>query len=91
MKTLDPDALSSPEMQALIQSKAFYDRFRSEIGRKVLFEVQTHDPITVEHDVDDATLDRILDHIENVWTRLGADEPHWSVVSTADWHVNVRC
>jgi trans-aconitate methyltransferase len=77
--------LGSPEFSQLVGSKPFYDRFRSEIGKKILYEVQLHDPITVEHEVDDATLQAILEHIQQVWTRLGAEKPHWSVVSTSDY------
>lgn len=76
---------TSSEVKQLVESKPFYERFRSDIGRRVLFEMQEHDPITVEYDLSPEELDAILEHIEAVWTKLGEEEPHWSVVSTADF------
>ena len=81
-------SIHSPELLALVNSKLFLDRFRNEIGRRILYEVQLHDPIAVEHDVDKPVFDEILAHIQNVWTRLGSEEPHWSVVSTSDFRAD---
>ncbi|MDQ2780308.1 MAG: class I SAM-dependent methyltransferase [Pseudomonadota bacterium] len=38
-------------------------------------------PIEIETEVDAEGLARLLAHTEAVWTRLGTDEPHWSVLS----------
>jgi len=38
-------------------------------------------PIHVETDVDAAGLGALLAHTERTWTRLGDEEPHWSVIS----------
>ena len=38
-------------------------------------------PIEIETEVDDAGLARLLAHTEQTWTRLGDEEPHWSVIS----------
>lgn len=67
------------------KTKEFYQHFRNEIGKRILYEFQLHDPIVVEHQVNDATLEKLLEHIQGVWTRLGAEQPHWSVVSTSDF------
>jgi SAM-dependent methyltransferase len=77
--------VTSPEIDQLVRSKPFYDRFRSLVGLRVMHEVQLHDPIHVEHTVTDDQLSQIMNHIQKVWTRLGKEEPHWSVVSTAQF------
>lgn len=38
-------------------------------------------PIHVETEVDAAGLSALLAHTEKTWTRLGEEEPHWSVIS----------
>lgn len=38
-------------------------------------------PITIETEVDADRLQQLLAHTEATWTRLGAEEPHWSVLS----------
>lgn len=38
-------------------------------------------PIDIDTEADAATLARLLDHTEQTWTRLGEEEPHWSVIS----------
>lgn len=38
-------------------------------------------PIEVETEVDAAGLAALLAHTESTWTRLGREEPHWSVIS----------
>lgn len=38
-------------------------------------------PIEVETDTDAAGLAALLAHTEGTWTRLGDEEPHWSVIS----------
>lgn len=85
MTTNDTIRLDSPAFKELTKTTEFYKQVRNEVGKKLLYEVQLHDPIVVEDKVDDVVLGRILDHIHRVWTRLGAEEPHWSVVSTADF------
>ena len=37
--------------------------------------------IHVETEVDEAGLAALLAHTERTWTRLGDEEPHWSVIS----------
>jgi len=37
--------------------------------------------ITVETEVSATDLEKLLEHTERTWTRLGDDEPHWSVIS----------
>ena len=38
-------------------------------------------PIAIETEVDADRLQQLLAHTEATWTRLGAEEPHWSVIS----------
>lgn len=38
-------------------------------------------PIEIDTEADTATLERLLSHTEQTWTRLGEEEPHWSVIS----------
>ncbi|MEQ1671561.1 MAG: class I SAM-dependent methyltransferase [Hyphomicrobium sp.] len=80
--------LTSDEFAELVRSQPFYDRFKNDIGRRVLFETQLHDPIVVKHEASPQTLEQILSHIQRVWTKLGSEEPHWSVVSTSDFKAN---
>lgn len=37
-------------------------------------------PMSVETQTDDASRNRMLDHIESEWRRMGETEPHWSVI-----------
>lgn len=88
MESKPSSDLTSTEFAELVRSQPFYDRFRNEIGRRILFESQLHDPILVKHEASPQTLDQILSHIQHVWTKLGSEEPHWSVVSTSDFKAN---
>lgn len=38
-------------------------------------------PLEVEWNVDEATASALLSHIRDTWTRLGIEQPHWSVLS----------
>ncbi len=38
-------------------------------------------PVEIDTVADAATLGRLLSHTERTWTRLGVEEPHWSVIS----------
>lgn len=38
-------------------------------------------PIEVETEIDDERLAQLFAHTESTWTRLGDEEPHWSVLS----------
>ena len=38
-------------------------------------------PLSIETEVDAAQLARLFAHTESTWTRLGNEEPHWSVLS----------
>ena len=38
-------------------------------------------PIDIETEADELGLARLLAHTERTWTRLGDEEPHWSVIS----------
>lgn len=38
-------------------------------------------PLAVEWEADETVLDGILAHIRTIWTRLGEERPHWSVLS----------
>lgn len=82
---LSPDSAQVAEM---VKTQEFYDLFRSDIGRRVLYEIQLHNPIAVESKVDSALLQELLNHIQLVWTGLGESEPHWSVVSTKEFKAN---
>lgn len=77
--------IRSAEFAELVRSQGFYDRVRNDVGRRILYEGQLHEPIVVEHETSKEVLDQILAHIQDVWTALGSEEPHWSVVSTSDF------
>lgn len=85
MLNTNPIDMNSSEFSDLSKSQAFYDRFRNDIGRRVLFETQLFEPIVVNYEATPQQLAQILSHIQQVWTKLGAEEPHWSVVSTSDF------
>ena len=82
---MQSEKTSGVDIEQLLQSNEFYEKVRSDIGRKILFEVQLHDPMQIDYVCNDDDFSLILKHIENVWMQLGATEPHWSVVSTADF------
>ncbi len=42
-------------------------------------------PMVVEDEVDDATLERLLAHIQASWQKLGQKEPHWSVLTMEEF------
>ena len=42
-------------------------------------------PIDVDVQTDEASLARLLAHVEQTWTRLGDEEPHWSVLSAEEF------
>lgn len=73
------------DTDSLVRTDEFFQKYRSLIGNKVLYETQLHDPISVEHEADEESFGKILSHIQQVWSRLGEEEPHWSVVSVADF------
>lgn len=77
--------LPREQLEAIAKSDYFYQRYRSDIGRRVLHEVQGHAPITVEYKCSPEQFEAILRHIRSVWTALGTSRPHWSVVSTPDF------
>lgn len=39
-------------------------------------------PLTVEWRTDEATAAALLAHVRDTWTRLGIEQPHWSVLSS---------
>jgi glycosyltransferase involved in cell wall biosynthesis len=84
-QSLPPDTNRPAAQEKAGPTQRAVEGGRDDIVRKVLYEVQLHEPIVVEHDVDEVTLNRILSHIQQVWTRLGVEDPHWSVVSTAEF------
>jgi trans-aconitate methyltransferase len=69
------------EVDALAKTDVFYQRYRNDLGKKMLLEAQLHDPIEVDFEANDEQLQIILEHIQEVWTRLGEEDPHWSVAS----------
>jgi 2-polyprenyl-3-methyl-5-hydroxy-6-metoxy-1,4-benzoquinol methylase len=83
------ELLSDEQINALINSDDFYKKARNTIGRKILFENQHHEKNIVEYECAPQILDKILAHIESVWTVYGATEPHWSVVSTSAFRADV--
>src|SRR5262245_41112109 len=74
---------STTDIDALIKSPETFAKYRDEYGRRILYEAQLHDPITVEYAATDEQFAELLKHIETVWSRLGETDPHWSVVSTS--------
>ena len=80
--------IGSVPLDELVRSKAFYDHYRNEVGKRILYEAQLHDPIDVEYLGTPEQLDAIMRHIEGVWTRLGETDAHWSVVSTRDFRAD---
>ncbi len=83
------DFLSDQQLNMLLGSDDFYKKTRNAIGRKILFENQLHEKNNVEYQCDPQVLEKILTHIESVWTEYGATEPHWSVVSTSAFRSDV--
>jgi hypothetical protein len=83
------EQLSDEQLNNLINSDVFYKKARDPIGRKILFENQLHEQNVIEHKCSPDDLARILRHIEQVWTKYGATDPHWSVVSIAKFRANV--
>ena len=45
-------------------------------------------PISIETEVDADRLQQLLAHTEATWTRLGREEPHWSVISAERFKQN---
>ncbi len=75
------ELLSDAQLNDLLNFEEFYKKARNIIGRKILYENQLHDKNDIEYECNADDLDKILKHIEAVWTDYGATEPHWSVVS----------
>lgn len=71
-----------PRLEAARAPDAFHQQIAEEARplAELLLPLDTP-PIEVETEVDAAGLARLLAHTEAVWTRLGTDEPHWSVLS----------
>lgn len=78
-------SMAGEDLDKLVKSDEFYGKYRSEIGRRILYEIQRHDPVKVDYLCSPEQFQLLLEHIERVWTDLGASEPHWSVVSTPDF------
>lgn len=73
--------LPAETLEELFSSDALYKKVRNVVGRKILYEIQTHEKNLIEHECDKEALENILGHVEKVWTEYGAKEPHWSVVT----------
>lgn len=78
-------SVDSAEVAELVRSREFFRQWRHEIGRQIFYQALQHQPIEVEHEVSEDKLALIIEHVQGVWTKLGAEEPHWSVLSTADF------
>lgn len=83
------ELLSSSNLEAILNSEEFYKKARNIVGRKILYENQLHDKNDIEYECSSEEFDKILKHIETIWTEYGATEPHWSVVSTSAFRAKV--
>lgn len=75
-------AIAQTRAEPAPKSAAFHHQIAEEARplAELLLPLDTP-PIQVETEVDAEDLARLLAHTEAVWTRLGTDEPHWSVIS----------
>ena len=62
--------LASPSMRALANRRL-----------RASYDLNKGPPMAIETAVDAAALDRMWDHIAEVWSRLGDSEPLWSVLT----------
>lgn len=63
-----------------LANDANFRKVRNEVAKRLLYEVQTLQPVRCEHEASEEQLSRMLDHIERVWSAYGVSDPHWSVV-----------
>lgn len=92
MADLDLNALLSlpiGQWNEWLNKEEVYQKVRNAVGRRILYENQTHDKNDIEYTCDSQTLEKILAHIETVWTKYGETDPHWSVVSTSAFRADV--
>lgn len=69
--------MDSPEFQNHVAQRAL-------AGSQSGLRADAH-PLALEWQSDPATQARLLDYVAKTWTRLGEEEPHWSVLSSEDW------
>lgn len=74
-------ARSYPSLAALRQAFLGSDEFRNKVKLRPVLVALDAPPIEVEWQVDAATARRLLAHVGETWARLGAERPHWSVLS----------
>ena len=76
---------SKSELDDFVGSSECYSAYKNQFGKKILYETQLFDKIIIEHECEQDHFAKILAHIKSEWTDMGANEPHWSVVSTSDF------
>jgi len=75
-----------PDWQSLRRAFLHSQEFRRICSPSVLMPV--HDlapPVRVETETDPATLAKMLQHVQRVWTELGEQEPYWSVITSDEF------
>jgi SAM-dependent methyltransferase len=80
----------APSVQHLRQTFMDSAEFQDHVAQRALAGSQSRmrtdvAPQAVEWQSDPATEARLLDYVAKTWTRLGEEEPHWSVLSSDDW------
>lgn len=70
---------------ALFNSHEFTERFVKPAAVQAMDRVLYGAPPRVDHEVAGATLAAMLERVRDQWTRLGENDPHWSVLSSPEF------
>ena len=67
--------------RTMLTAKEFYDRNYPEVSRYVISASPISSSQGIDVHISDRQLKLLFEHIQNVWTKLGASDPHFSVLS----------
>lgn len=72
----------------IIDSPEFHGKFRHTFMHHLLNEGLNQPPAEIDHDVNDAMLTAMIERIRAQWTKLGEEDPHWSVLTSDSYRAN---
>ena len=85
VKSILSSGLTLPELRKRFLSSAEFDAKLPAARPAPLSKPLSWPPISVEVDVSDQDLKRMVSHVEGNWQKLGEGEPHWSVVTKEEY------
>lgn len=76
-------------LRSLKSSAEFSDRVATPVIQRAVEPMLYSTSFPIEHQVSDEVLALMLERVRTQWTRLGENDPHWSVLSTPEFRREV--